>query len=52
MKDKIEGLNLLEKNDKYKDIEYFINNFGNGYDKQYIDEFKKVSLNYEKIFYL
>ena len=56
MKDKIEGLNLLEKNDKYKDIEYFINDLENRYDKQYIeyieyiDEFKKVSLNYEKYF--
>ena len=53
MKDKIGGLDLLEKNDKYKDIEYFINDLENRYDKQYIeyiDEFKKVSLNYEKYF--
>ena len=52
MKDKIEGLNLLEKNDNYRDIEYFINDLekNRNMGKEYIDEFKKVSLNYEKYF--
>ena len=44
IKNKIKGLDLLENNDKYKDIQYFINLMD---DEKYIDILKKVCLNYE-----
>ena len=47
IKNKIKGLDLLENNDKYKDIQYFINLMD---DEKYIDKFKKVCLDYERRF--
>ena len=53
IKDKIEGLDLLEENNKYKDIEYLIKKF---YKKNYedIDDYiknvKEQCLNYKKWF--
>ena len=47
IKNKIKGLDLLENNDKYKDIQYFINLMD---DEKYIDILKKVCLDYERRF--
>ena len=47
IKNKIKGLDLLEENNKYKDIQYFINLMD---DERYIDKFKKVCLDYERRF--
>ena len=50
IKDKIKGLDLLE-NDKYQDVEYYIKNYvGRCREKEYIEKFKDVCLNYEKYF--
>ena len=50
IKDKIKGLDLLE-NDKYQDVEYYIKYYvGRCREKEYIEKFKDVCLNYEKYF--
>ena len=50
IKNKIKGLDLLE-NDNYQDVEYYIKNYaGRCREKEYIEEFKDVCLNYEKYF--
>ena len=48
IKDKIKGLDLLQENDKYKDIQYIINQMkkNKNKDKEYFDKFKKVCLDY------
>ena len=48
IKDKIEGLDLLEENNKYKDIEYLIKNTNKRYivTDNYIKEVKKLCLGY------
>ena len=53
IKDKIEGLDLLEENNKYKDIEYFIQKlYKKNYEDidDYVKKFKEQCLNYEKWF--
>ena len=48
IKDKIKGLDLLE-NDKYQDVQYYIKYYvGRCREKEYIEKFKDVCLNYEK----
>ena len=50
IKNKIKGLDLLE-NDNYQDVEYYIKNYMGRYrEKEYIEKFKDVCLNYEKYF--
>ena len=52
IKDKIKGLDLLEENNKYKDIEYLIQEEvrKNIHNMEYIEEIKKTCLEYEKRF--
>ena len=52
IKDKIKGLDLLEENNKYQDIEYLIqdDNKKNIHNNEYIEEIKKTCLEYEKRF--
>ena len=53
IKDKIEGLDLLEENNKYKDIEYFIQKlYKKNYEDidDYVKKFKEQCLDYEKWF--
>ena len=52
IKDKIKGLDLLEENNKYKDIEYFIQEEvrKNIHNMEYIEEIKKTCLEYDKRF--
>ena len=54
IKNKIKGLDLLENNDKYKDIQYLIKNIKNKYyavSNKYIENIKEVCLDYEKRLY-
>ena len=55
IKNKIKGLDLLENNDKYKDIQYLIKNIKNKsyytVSNDYIENIKKVCLDYEKRLY-
>ena len=50
IKDKIKGLDLLEENNKYQDIEYLIQEEvrKNMHNMEYIEEIKKTCLEYEK----
>ena len=52
IKDKIKGLDLLEENNKYKDIEYLIQDEArkNIDNMEYIEEIKKTCLEYDKRF--
>ena len=48
IKDKIKGLDLIEENNKYKDVEYLIQEIKSKdrYDSDYIDKFKQTFLDY------
>ena len=48
IKDKIKGLDLIEENNKYKDVEYLIQEIKSKdrYDSDYIDKFKQTCLDY------
>ena len=50
IKDKIEGIDLLEMNNEYEDIKYYLDSFSKYRSQEYIEEFKRVCLEYEKIF--
>ena len=50
IKDKIEGIDLLEMNNEYEDIKYLLDSFSKYRSKKGIEEFKRVCLEYEKIF--
>ena len=50
IKDKIEGIDLLEMNNEYEDIKYYLDKFSKNESQEYIEEFKRVCLEYEKIF--
>ena len=50
IKDKIEGIDLLEMNNEYEDIKYYLDEFSKNESQEYIEEFKRVCLEYEKIF--
>ena len=50
IKDKIEGIDLLEMNNEYEDIKYLLDSFSKYRSKKGIEEFKSVCLEYEKIF--
>ena len=55
IKNKIKGLDLLDNNDKYKDIQYLIKKIKDNchytVSNDYIENIKKVCLNYEKRLY-
>ena len=48
MKDKLEGLDILEFNNKYNDIEYYCEKFRMEMDNKYIEAFKLACLKYGK----
>ena len=50
IKDKIEGIDLLEMNNEYKDIKYYLDEFSRYKSQEYIEYFKRVCLEYEKFF--
>ena len=50
IKAKIEGLDLLEENNKYKDLGYLIEKLKNNYDKEYIEKAKRACIGYENWF--
>ena len=49
IKDKIIGLDLLEENNKYKDIEYLIKELEKKHEEEYIKEVIKACLEYENL---
>ena len=49
IKDKIIGLDLLEENNKYKDIEYLIKEVEKKHEEEYIKEVIKACLEYENL---
>ena len=50
IKDKIEGIDLLEMNNEYVDIKYYLDEFSGCKSQEYIEEFKRVCLEYEIFF--
>jgi hypothetical protein len=50
IKDKIEGIDLLEMNNEYEDIKYYLDEFSGCGSQEYIEDFKRVCLEYEKFF--
>ena len=48
MKDKLEGLDILEFNNKYNDIEYYCEKFRMEMDNKCIEAFKSACLKYGK----
>ena len=49
IKDKIEGIDLLEMNNEYEDIKYYLDKFSKNESQEYIEEFKRVCLEYENV---
>ena len=49
IKDKIEGIDLLEMNNEYVDIKYYLDEFSGCKSQEYIEEFKRVCLEYENV---
>ena len=49
IKDKIEGIDLLEMNNEYEDIKYLLDKISKNESQEYIEEFKRVCLEYENV---
>ena len=49
IKDKIEGIDLLEMNNEYKDIKYYLDEFSRYKSQEDIEEFKRFCLEYENV---
>ena len=49
IKDKIEGIDLLEMNNEYEDIKYYLDKFSKNESQEYIEEFFRVCLEYENV---
>jgi hypothetical protein len=49
IKDKIEGIDLLEMNNEYEDIKYLLDKFSKNESQEYIEEFKRFCLEYENV---
>ena len=50
MKDKIDGLDLLETNDKYQDFQYYLEHCNLYKSQYYIENLKTVCLDFESFF--
>ena len=49
IKDKIEGIDLLEMNNEYKDIKYYLDEFSRYKSQEDIEEFKRFCLEHENV---
>ena len=49
IKDKIEGIDLLEMNNEYEDIKYLLDKISKNESQEYIEVFKRVCLEYENV---
>ena len=49
IKDKIEGIDLLEMNNEYKDIKYYLDEFSRYKSQEDIEDFKRFCLEYENV---
>jgi len=49
IKDKIEGIDLLEMNNEYEDIKYYLDKISKNESQEDIEEFKRVCLEYENV---
>ena len=50
IKDKIEGIDLLEMSNEYEDIKYLLDKISKNESQEYIEYFKRVCLEYETFF--